>query len=551
MQWANSLIDELIAQGVTYFCMAPGSRNSPLLLAVARHPLATSFIHIDERGTSFHALGYAKAKKQPACIITTTGTATGNLLPAIMEAHSSHIPLIVLTADRPKELRDCGSNQTIDQVKLFSSFVRFEVDLPLLDTTLLPYLRELVAYATFKAATPPMGPIHINVTCKEPLYSPPISLPSPNISRTFHTANRSFTHLPPLPLTKRGVIVLGGDPIPSAPITVLAKKLGWPIFPDILSGVRVGVISHFELLLKAFDMPKVEAVLHFGGPFVSKTLLQWLSFCRPPLYAAIFDHPTRYDPLHTITHRFYGEIASFCEQISPLEADPLWLANWEEKNLLCSEVLSSYFKEDSDLTEPYFFHLLSQHMEEEALLFLGNSMPIRDASLFFHKENKTFANRGVSGIDGNIATAVGIACALEKKMVICIGDLAFLHDMNSLIQLQKAKHPITLFVFNNHGGGIFTHLPIREEKEHYDTHIRAKHPFTFSGIAKDFGLTYCKIKEVKSLQTLFKNFPNGHTLCEIITDDNKNHANLSSWIPRLQARFRQEHPTLRAPPSLS
>lgn len=502
--WASLIIEELILQKVDYFCIAPGSRNTALTLAAARHPKAKSMVHFDERGVGFHALGYGMGNKSPACIIVTSGSAVGNLLPSIMEAYYSYTPLIILTADRPPELRDCGSNQTVHQAKIFSDFIRWQFDLPCPEPGLSEnFLREVISYASSVAN----GPVHINCMFREPLYSP-------KEYHSLHTAPKTVTYSfppkmdTPLPFNpkKKGLILIGRMKEEVSSILRLAEYLKWPVFGDILSGVRLenspNVISTYDLLLKRMTCEQPEMVFHFGDRFVSKKLLEWI---KPAHYSLISEHTDRFDPGHLFTHRFTTDPISFCESIMnhyPEVEDSTWLEEWQEKEKTFKEMKLEACN-SAPFIEGKAIYELSLMIPKNWAAFFGNSMPIRDAEQFFFPKEKIagiFCNRGTSGIDGNIATSFGLASGLQRPVLCCIGDLAFLHDLNSLA-LGKQKYPVIFVILNNSGGGIFSHLKVSEEKEHFDEFIRTKHEYTFSSIGKQFGIPYEKIKTLEDLQS--------------------------------------------------
>ncbi len=279
--WANKLIDALIGQGIDYFCCAPGSRSAPLALAVAEHPKARSTVHFDERGVCFHAVGYAKATFKPAVVVTSSGTAVGNLLPGIMEAYNERVPLILLTADRPPELRDCGANQTCDQTKLFTNHVRWQVDLPCPDDRIQDrYLASTISHAVAIARSSPSGPVHINCMFREPLISQQVERRSLEKHISFeyprlHPSEESIAYWAKiLSAKRRGVIIAASNAFDqSEAIFALADQLKWPIFADILAAPRTfekhpSLITHFDPILKWNDSICADAVIQFGDRFV-------------------------------------------------------------------------------------------------------------------------------------------------------------------------------------------------------------------------------------------------------------------------------------------
>jgi 2-succinyl-5-enolpyruvyl-6-hydroxy-3-cyclohexene-1-carboxylate synthase len=470
------IIDQLIQQGVTHFCIAPGSRSSPLVSAVAEHPQAKLHIHFDERGLGFLALGIAKASKVPATLIVTSGTAVGNLLPSVMEAHHASIPLILLTADRPPELRDCGANQTTDQMKLFQSFVRWQVDLPpSLDEK---YFRSIAAQGFCHAVQNPPGPVQLNCPFREPLYQPeikwtlgkPLSISLPRLKAAPFRTEKT-----------KGLILIGALSKPSEiqDILKLAKRLQWPVCADILSNARSFPTAEQIRFYDWMDKPTPEIVLHFGERMTSKRILQWLKKIEPE-YIHISPIPFLQDPERIVTGRVQADIAEFCHELEA-KSDPNWLKAWEDKEPL--------FQERGTFTEVHAMRKLSSWIPAHYGVFLGNGMPIRDADHFLFPEEcrAFFANRGLSGIDGNIATIAGLA--EEMPMIGIIGDQAALYDLNSLPLLKKTKYPALLLISNNFGGGIFHHLPIHASP-HFETLWAAAHDLEFEKAADWFNIPH-------------------------------------------------------------
>ena len=337
---ASSIIDQLVQQGVRHFCMAPGSRCTPLVQA------ATNLhVHFDERGTGFQALGMAKASGEPAAIIVTSGTAVGNLLPAVMEAHHSCIPLILLTADRPFELRDCGANQATDQVKLFGSFVRGQFDLPV--SAEASAIRSTIAHAYFLSKQNPPGPVQINCQFREP-FPEFIACKGKRIDLTFP----KLIAEPKLTTHSKGLILIGKLPHPDEihPILALAKRLQWPVFSDILSNGRCfpssEQIRHFDWIEK----PTPDLVLHFGERMTSKRVLQWLSKIGAELIH-ISPYPFLQDPERLVTARVQSDIAPFCERFqAPI--NPNWIKTWNDQ--------PPQFKEGGPFTEAHAMRAISE-----------------------------------------------------------------------------------------------------------------------------------------------------------------------------------------------
>jgi 2-succinyl-5-enolpyruvyl-6-hydroxy-3-cyclohexene-1-carboxylate synthase len=521
LHWANILIDQLFQQGITYFCLGPGSRSTPLALAIAEHPQTEHLVHFDERGLAFHALGYAKASQRSVALIATSGTAVANFLPAVMEASQERIPLILLTADRPHELRHCGANQACDQVKLFSNYVRWEVDLPCPTSEISErYLATTVAQAVFRAERGNPGPVHLNCPFREPLFSlsqPPFQEVVPTVYETTQTLpdmsalERWAEHFQEI---SQGEIVLGSLPSgqPMEPIFHLASLLKWPILPDLLSqarseGTHPSLIPYYDPLLKTRKDFRPKLVLHLGDRLISKTLSEWLKSLNCP-YFHVSNHPCRQDPDHMVTHRlavdpslFCREIACFVEERSPTT----WLTCWKQAAEEIGQQLTAKLETQPDLTEPGIALSLARHLNTSHSLFFSNSMPIREADqlLFPHQAiGPIFANRGVSGIDGNLATAIGIAQAKKQTTIAVVGDLAFLHDINSLAQIRQAQYPVIFLVINNHGGAIFSLMPIAQRKDVLEEFFVASHPYDFQSAAELFQLPYFRSHQPQDWEQL-------------------------------------------------
>lgn len=536
--WASLIIDHLVKQGIDYFCISPGSRSTPLTLALAHHLHAHASIHFDERGTAFQALGYAKATGKPAAIITTSGTAVGNLFPAIMEASLSFTPLVVLTADRPPELRDNGANQTLDQVKLFGNYVRFAVDLPCPSSSLSEdYLASTIAQLAFMTRYAPKGPVHLNCMFREPLTTGAETARCSSSAPRYDGSEASPSDMTiarwaeELSSYEKGVILLGSMPHDAChrSIEELSQKLGWPIFPDIFSGYRTGklAIAHYDLILKSSPDLPVDAVLLLGDRFVSKTLSEWLKQASLKRCFQVIDSPLRSDPAHLVTDRLQCNPETFSHRLLPYleKSSSSWQHFWSEQDEKVEELIKEEFSSYETITEPSLFYLLQEVIGKKTALFLGNSMPVRDANLFLLKEEMgpIFGNRGVSGIDGNIATSVGLAGGLKMPLISVIGDLAALHDLNSLALMKKALYPVILIVVNNRGGGIFSFFPALAKKEDIlEEFFATSHDLSFEKAAELFNLPYQKILSPHKLKDFFQKEIKSSCIIEIETDRKEN-----------------------------
>jgi 2-succinyl-5-enolpyruvyl-6-hydroxy-3-cyclohexene-1-carboxylate synthase len=516
-RFARLMIHHLIEHGVRKFCIAPGSRSTPLAFAAAQDDRADTLVHFDERGLAFHAMGYAKSSKSPVAIIVTSGTAVANLFPAIMEAFHEQVPLIVLTADRPPELRDCGANQATNQVKIFSDHVRWQCDLPCPDPAIADnYIGSTMAHAIYMATHAPKGPVHLNCMFREPFFTgAPLVIKTSTTYEPSHTTLSTHTieqWAKRLSQAERGVIVVGALTTARSlkSINALAEHLHWPILPDILSGLRSEGLHHneipyFDVILKTATDLKPDCILHFGDRITSKTLAEWTFKSAPKTYALVADHPYRHDPHHALTHRLQCDPTIFCEQLIPfIPRRASWLDTWKSLSAIVENHLDPIVPPQS---EPGLFRFLHHHLPAHWALFLANSMVVRDADQFFFPRffrGPIFGKRGLAGIDGNIATAIGIAEGSQRPTLAVLGDLATLHDLNSLALIKKAKHPVVFCVINNRGGGIFNFLPIAEKKDVFEEFFAAAHTFQFEEAAKMFQLPYHSLNESSILSRALK-----------------------------------------------
>ena len=517
--WADHLIDALIKGGVETFCMSPGARSTPLLLAAKRHPIAQLILHYDERGMAYHALGLSKGSRKPVALIVTSGTAVGNLLPAIMEAFHQNIPLVILSADRPQELHDCVANQTTDQTKIFSQFVLFEHDLPCPDHLIpLNYVSQVVAEALCSALHTPRGPVHLNCRFRKPLTEKGFQNRVPNGRE--RRSSLSFGRMvlegeevkkiaDELQHYQKGLILVGekAEIKEDQALLALSKRLGWPILPDFLSPIRRlenedGVIDAYDLILKAQKSAmelRPEAILQLGSRFVSSELPEWISTLNLKWHLQLSPNPRGGDPTFTINERAVGEIDPFLREVIaslPEATSSDWIEKWVKLNAKIKADIHHFFKEATSLSEPLIFHQLKDLIPSKYALFFANSMIIRNGENFFFPrafQGPIYANRGLSGIDGNIATACGIAKGCKKPFIAFIGDLAFLHDLNSLPFMKELS--IKLIVINNGGGDIFHFLETGGDAPLFTT----PHRISFMEGAALVGICYQRAESVREL----------------------------------------------------
>ncbi|MBW2108899.1 MAG: 2-succinyl-5-enolpyruvyl-6-hydroxy-3-cyclohexene-1-carboxylic-acid synthase [Deltaproteobacteria bacterium] len=559
--WASLIVEELVRNGIDFFCLAPGSRCTPLTVAVAQHKTARRSIHHDERGVAFHALGYGRATGRPAVVVTTSGTAVANTMPAVVEAAMEHVPLLLLTADRPPELRDTGANQTIRQTKIFGDYVSWFMDLPCPDER-IPAATVLTAVdqAVYRTRCMPGGVVHLNCMLREPLAPVPdpggvyealtpvqdwmacdapytrYALPERNapaeaISRVADLLNR----------TQHGVLVVGGlqgDSDREA-VAEMAGRLQWPVCADITSGLRLGdasglVVPFADIILgsRAFlQRHRPETVLHVGRRLVSKQLAAYLSNSRPAHYVLITDHPERQDPGHQVSTRLEGDVAKICGRLAKglkTRGTPPWLTSWQKAIKVAEAALRPLDSLD-DLNEPIVAAMISRKIPADHALFLASSMPIRDMDIFGDIRGpavRVGANRGASGVDGTIASAAGFAQGLRRPVTLLCGDLAFLHDLNALNYLRDAAYPVIAVVINNNGGGIFSFLPIAQFEEVFEPYFITPHGLTFESVAAMYDLAYYQPATRDEFASSYQDALHAgrSAVVEVRLDREKNHA---------------------------
>ena len=537
--WGSLLVEELVRNGINYFCLSPGSRSTPLAVAVARHPKAGSIVIYDERAAAFHALGYSRATGKPAVLICTSGTAAANYFPAIVEASLDLIPMIVLSADRPPEKIDTGANQTIRQSKIYGDYVRWFFDLPCPCPEIPPQMvLTTINHALYKSLAQPAGPVHLNCQFREPLVPVKKKIPTDYLRALDPWLPRSdpytrYSHSTMLPAeqiqdnllkmirkTRKGLLVIGRlhtDEEKQA-VRTFSRKLGWPVFTDILSGQRLGngsedLLPYFDLMLLADRLHQKfqpDTILHLGDQPASKRYLQFVDNNPPRNYISLVPHSFRSDPTHRVTWRVETNLAEFCKKFSSA-VSPVIDRKWSGFLNKCSHsigrFLDTQLKKNGQLNEPAIARLISQLIPKEHSLFLASSLPIREVDMFADPHGHPVsisANRGVSGIDGTIASALGYACGRKKPLTLLIGDLAFLHDLNSLSLIAAQKIPITVVLVNNQGGGIFSFLPIADFREVFEPFFGTPHNFSFAATARQFGLAYRLPGDIREFETFYR-----------------------------------------------
>lgn len=466
--WAWHLIDGLAAAGVKRFVISPGSRSTPLTLAALRHPAITTQVIIDERSAAFFALGLAKAEGCPVALIATSGSAIANWFPAVVEANMGKVPLLLLSADRPPELQDCGANQTMNQIGLFGTHVRAFHQLPPAEAE-TGWLAGLADRAVAASLGPLPGPVHLNIPLREPLTPatmpelPPARPLRQRLSATLQADPESLAALEQCLTSGNGVIVCGPEPLGATTchaVAALAERLRIPVFADLFSGLRCGtakpeILAHPDQVAR--QAPPADWILRLGGTPVTRAVNAWLQGCRGKTQIVVSPHPRLADPDGLATHVLTADPASLLEQLTGTPADAKWLPNFQQLDQAAVEAAASVCASD-EIFEGSLLRALLADLPTETPVFLANSLTLRAAEWFagrLPQHLRLFGNRGVSGIDGNLSTACGIATACGHAIAV-VGDLAFLHDLNALALGRNCR--LTVVLLDNGGGGIFDHL---------------------------------------------------------------------------------------------
>jgi 2-succinyl-5-enolpyruvyl-6-hydroxy-3-cyclohexene-1-carboxylate synthase len=460
-----TFVDQWIRDGVVNAVIAPGSRSTPMALALVGRPEIHVEIFHDERAAAFAALGVGLASGVPAIVLCTSGTAATHFHAAVVEAHLSDVPMIAVTADRPPELRDVGAAQTIDQTKLFGSAVRWFHDPGVAAVEAAPTWRAL-ARQVLDAAIGSSGPVHLNLPFREPLVAEPFDLPipylgAPVVEATVPLLGELASELG----SARGIIVAGRGIDDPRAVAALARHMGWPVLADPRSGCRGldEAISSFDAILRsdAFAAAhRPDVVVHLGEPPASKVLSEWLRDTHG-VQVRVSTVMRSIDPSHVVSHRFRCTVSAFCAQLIGAHVGgggSDWSARWHRAQQQVTDAWATEFGSRPELTEPDVARAVSMF---DGLAVVASSMPIRDIEWFGStgQRARVLCNRGANGIDGTVATAIGAAMATGEPVVVLLGDVALLHDQSALSALAQRSVDVRIIVIDNDGGGIFSFLP--------------------------------------------------------------------------------------------
>ncbi len=519
--WSNIIVEELVRLGADFFCISPGSRSTPLTIAIARNPRARWKIFVDERSAAFFALGYARAFGRPAVLICTSGTAVANYFPAVVEASMDALPMLILSADRPFELLECGANQTIRQENIFGSYTRWNMQLPAPSKdTPLKALLSTVDQAVKKTLGTSGGPVHLNQPFREPFIPEIPDLNDPWVIPLQHWLENgkpsgntivpekqpdtcSISMLRKLLAAAKQPMIIAGSMTNSADalaVNELANDLRIPLYADFSSGLRmVASVQPLQLLLQSHEFRKFIAsdlVLHFGGNVIAKHPSTALKEWQPEHYIVVKSEPSRFSPDHNVTCRIEASIAQTASMLKGCRTTPPRIDRNTTDHFFkaISEEIQNEQHPDKSVTDISAARMVSQLITEQQVLFVSNSMPVRDMDNYacsYHAGGiPTAINRGASGIDGIISTTVGFSTGHKKSATLMIGDIAFLHDLNALSLLSTLPFPLQIIILNNNGGAIFSFLPVSECTDVFETHFATPQNYSIRSAAETFGLDY-------------------------------------------------------------
>ncbi|SCS51547.1 2-succinyl-5-enolpyruvyl-6-hydroxy-3-cyclohexene-1-carboxylic-acid synthase [Staphylococcus caeli] len=471
-------VSELYAYGIREVVISPGSRSTPMAIAIEAHPKMKSWIHPDERSAAFFAMGLMKGSERPVAILCTSGSAAANYTPAVSESSLSHLPLVIMTSDRPHELRGIGAPQAINQANMFNNYVKYQFDFPIADENdTQDFMESTVKFQLQKASQflygPHRGPIHFNLPFREPL--------TPNIEKVeWLTSDRkvlphyqkttSLNEMSTVVKKRKGLIIVGDMQHQDVDqILTCATIHDLPILADPLSQLRrehhPNVITTYDLLFRAGLDLEIDFVIRVGKPVISKKLNQWLKSTHAiQILVQNSDQPDAFPVWPHVS--FEMSANDFFRQLSetPTVERKQWLEKWQTLEKQAVVEIKDYLRTATD-ESAYVANVLDKLTSKDTL-FVSNSMPIRDVdNLFIDCDAEIYANRGANGIDGVVSTALGMA--VHKRVTLLIGDLAFYHDMNGLLMSKLNDIHLNIVLLNNDGGGIFSYLPQKEAADAY------------------------------------------------------------------------------------
>ncbi len=589
--WARVFVDELARCGLSAVCIAPGSRSTPLTLAFAEHPNIRVYSIIDERSCAFFALGLAMASDKPVAMVCSSGTATANFHPAIIEARYANVPLLVLTADRPHELRESGANQTVDQVKMYGDHVLWAVDVALPEANppavAVRNLRTLADRAYAKANGFEKGPVHLNFPFRKPLEPTPVAGDVTAIQLRFLEDEKPFTFIEQLYKSRssevtsllnmmeespRGLIICGPrSTLNDAPLVVpetsryiqqLSRLTHYPIIADPLSNLR---FNHegTEVIIGSYDglpfennlIEPPDIIIHFGAMPTSANIERYLNSIQTQYRVLVSENGIWTDANHQLTHVFSSRENSMVNHLigeittrpNTTIGDEAWTARFYALEQRYWDIVLPALEEE--WFDGAAISLAIDLIKSYSAIFIANSLPVRNLEQFAQPRNKRllfYGNRGASGIDGTISTALGIAAEQniysdadsQIQTVLITGDLSFYHDMNGLLAIKRCGlKNITIVLLNNNGGGIFNRLPIKGYEPHFTELFLTPHDLEFEHAAKLYGLDYVRADDRESFRAAFTASveSGGTTVIEVRTDMQRDDARRQEIMAAVKA----------------
>lgn len=568
--WASTVAETLWRLGLEIAVICPGSRSAPLAIAFSQHPQIQTLPCLDERSGAFFALGHAKATVTPVAVICTSGTAGANFYPAVIEAHLSQVPLLLLTGDRPPELQNCHSGQVIDQRRLYGHYPNWQTELalPELDAAQLAYVRQTLIHAWERSRWPVPGPVHLNFPFRDPLAP----LPQPEAQAfaaqvdpaAFFAAlgpssAPTLSWTDPLPIERwqnceRGLIIVGpGTPqdcdLYAKAIAQLSTILGWPVLVDGLSPLRnygdrfPAQITTYGVMLQHpgwAEQLRPSQVIRIGNLPTSKELRQFLA--SQPLEQWMID-PSDHnrDPLHQHTHHLRTDLVPFVQAIAQqlpypsLVCEP-YRQQWMELEMKLRDRIAQTFSTTTKLWEPMATWVLAHSLPANTPLFIANSMPVRDVEWVWplnQSHGRPYVNRGANGIDGTLSSALGMAYG--QAGVLLTGDLSFLHDINGLLLQPHWLGHLTVVLMNNHGGGIFQMLPIAKFDPPFEQFFVTPQALNIQQLCQAHSVEYEAIPDWPTLASRLNPLPSTGIRvleidCDRVLDHQRREQAIAQWL---------------------
>ena len=517
---AFCLLDDLYRCGVRHVCLSPGSRSTPLAVAARSDARLRVHVSIDERSSGFLALGIARATGVPAVAVSTSGTAVANFLPAVTEASNGSVPMIVVTADRPPELRGTGANQTIDQVKVFGDAIRWfcETGVPDDRAPLARYWRSLACRAFAEATAREPGPVHLNVCFREPLTASPEDEVVADVEgRPGDAPWTEVTQPPALPAAadvewlaekassvERGLILAGAGEVDPAGVHALAEAAAWPVLAEPSSGLRSGphAVSTYEALLRSgwADGHRPDFVLRIGKIGISRVVN---AFFRDGEQALVDAHGRWLDPDRGANRILVAEPGPLCAEAAAGAGrdGSAWLDEWMGAEHAAREAIDRVLDATDEVSEPRVARDLAAALPDGAALVVAASMPVRDLDWFMAPRAglRVAGNRGANGIDGFVSTTLGVALASDGPVAALAGDLSMLHDQNGLLLARNERVDAVFVILNNDGGGIFSFLPQAGAVPDFERTFATPHGIDFAKVAELYGCGHRALETAAAL----------------------------------------------------